>query len=97
MGFLSFHLCVLLLWDACYLITEVTAKRISETNQDEAEGCFSPFLPWVYLLVWTTKEKPTPLTVKVLVIQSCPTLCNPMDCSSPGSSVHGILQARKLE
>ena len=29
--------------------------------------------------------------------QSCPTLHNPMDCSSPGSSVHGILQARVLE
>ena len=35
--------------------------------------------------------------VKVLVTQSCPTLCNPMDCSTPGSSVHGILQARILE
>ena len=31
------------------------------------------------------------------VAQSCPTLCNPMDCSLPGSSVHGILQARVLE
>ena len=31
-----------------------------------------------------------------LVTQSCPTLCNPMDCSPPGFSVHGILQARKL-
>ena len=30
-------------------------------------------------------------------LQSCPTLCNPMDCSLPGSSVHGILQARILE
>ena len=30
----------------------------------------------------------------VLVTQSCPTLCNPKDCSLPGSSVHGILQAR---
>ena len=29
--------------------------------------------------------------------QSCPTLFNPMDCTSPGSSVHGILQARILE
>ena len=29
--------------------------------------------------------------------QSCPTLCNPMDCSPPGASVHGILQARILE
>ena len=31
------------------------------------------------------------------VPQSCPTLSNPMDCSPPGSSVHGILQARVLE
>ena len=34
---------------------------------------------------------------KVLVAQSCPTLCDPMDISSPGSSVHGILQAQILE
>ena len=31
------------------------------------------------------------------VAQSCPTLCDPMDCSPPGSSVHGFLQARVLE
>ena len=31
------------------------------------------------------------------VAQSCPTLCDPMDCSPPGSSIHGILQARILE
>ena len=31
------------------------------------------------------------------VAQSCPTLCDPMDCSPPGSSLHGILQARILE
>ena len=30
-------------------------------------------------------------------LQSCPTLCDPMDCSPPGSSVHGIFQARILE
>ena len=35
--------------------------------------------------------------VKVLVAQSCLILCNSMDCSPPGSSVHGILQARILE
>ena len=34
--------------------------------------------------------------VKVLVAQSCLTLCDPMDCSPPGASVHGILQARIL-
>ena len=32
-----------------------------------------------------------------LVAQSCPTLCDPMDCSPPGSSVHGIFQARVLK
>ena len=31
------------------------------------------------------------------VAQSCPTLCIPMDCSPPGSSIHGIFQARVLE
>ena len=31
------------------------------------------------------------------VAQSYPTLCDPMDCSLPGSSIHGIFQARALE
>ena len=35
--------------------------------------------------------------VHAKLLQSCPTLCDPMDCSPPGSSVHGILQARILE
>ena len=36
------------------------------------------------------------IIVKFLVTQSCPTLCSPVDCSPPGSSVHGIVQARIL-
>ena len=35
--------------------------------------------------------------VLCLVAQSCLTLCDPMNCSLPGSPVHGILQARILE
>ena len=31
------------------------------------------------------------------VAQLCPTLCDPVDCSPPGSSIHGIFQARVLE
>ena len=31
------------------------------------------------------------------VTQSCPTLCDPLDCSLPGSSVHGIFQVTVLE
>ena len=37
------------------------------------------------------------LAVQCLVVPSCPTLCDRMDCSPPGSSVHEILQARILE
>ena len=53
--------------------------------------------------VWPTVKSPTSLAragegSKVSkVTQSCPTLCGPMDCSLPGSSVHGIFQARVLE
>ena len=39
----------------------------------------------------------TSVNVKALVSQACLTLCDPMECSLPVSSVHGILQARKLE
>ena len=37
------------------------------------------------------------INVKVKVAQSCPTLCDPRNCSLPGSCVHGILQVRILE
>ena len=43
------------------------------------------------------KASSTETEVKVLVAQLCSTLCNPMDYSLPGLSVHGILQARILE
>ena len=52
---------------------------------------FSTCYPWVM----------TPIFLYVLkvseVAQLCPTLCDPVDCSPPGSSIHGILQARILE
>ena len=41
--------------------------------------------------------KKTTLPKSVLAARSCPTLCDPMDCSLPGSSVHGVFQARILE
>ena len=44
---------------------------------------------------WTAKEFPAATAAKSL--QSCPTLCDPIDGSPPGSSVHAILQARTLE
>ena len=47
---------------------------------------------WYSILI-SLKKNP----VCVLVAQLCSTLCDSMDCSLPGSSVHGILQARTLE
>ena len=40
---------------------------------------------------------PTIMFTRAELLQSCLILCNPMDCSPPGSSIHGILQARILE
>ena len=42
------------------------------------------------------KAKLYVLKVKVIITQSSPTLCDPMDCRLPGSSAHEILQARIL-
>ena len=44
-----------------------------------------------------THRNPALRPCRCLVSELCPTLCNLMDCSPPGSSVHGILQARILE
>ena len=41
--------------------------------------------------------KPLKVKSESEVTQSCPTLCDPVDCSLPGFSIHGILQARILE
>ena len=51
---------------------------------------------WVFLIAFPFKWS-MEVEEEVLVAQSCPTLCNPMDCSPSGSSVQGILQARILE
>ena len=65
-----------------------------------APGSFTVFLQGVmlkipdicsyYALLQTSESESE-------VDQSCPTLCNPMDCSLSGSSIHGIFQARVLE
>ena len=51
----------------------------------------------VYLFIWPSICILYYIKVKTLVTQSRPILCHPMDCSSPGSSVHGILQEIILE
>ena len=48
---------------------------------------------FIKILLWSNEVA----TCVCLVTQSCPILCDPMDCSLPGSSVHGILQARIMD
>ena len=47
--------------------------------------------------VWATREVNSRYAAAAKWLQSCPTLCDPIDGSPPGSSVPGILQARTLE
>ena len=57
-----------------------------------SSSCFSPGVdPHLQTMPFFKVE------VKALVAQSCLTLCDPMDCSPPGSPVHGILQAGRQE
>ena len=60
-----------------------------------AQKCLKPLS--FGLLVTVPLQVPPQNSMKVLVAQLCPTLCDPTDCGSPGSSDHGILQARILE
>ena len=63
------------------LVCPPTKLKVPGASEDVSDGCY-----------WYLVDRG-----QRVCAQSCPTLCNPMDCSRPGSSVHGILQARILE
>ena len=60
------------------------------STNSEAEECFS-------LISKYNRKVSSSQTCCCLVTKLCLTLCDPMDCSPPGSSVHGIFQARIVE
>ena len=81
------------------LLTRFSRVRLCATPQTAAHQAFRP---------WDSPGKNTGVGSHFLlrcmkvksereVAQSCPTLSDPMDCSPPGSSVHGISQAKVLE
>ena len=63
----------------------------------ELHVCTAVFHIWSCLALWCNQVGHSKAFLKGLVAQSCLTLCEPMDCSLPDSSFHGILQARILE
>ena len=68
-----------------YLAGSSTAFHTDEKALLLETFCLSIFLPFLCV------------SFHFLIAQACLTLCDPMDCSSPGSSVHGMFQARILE
>ena len=66
-------------------------------DQDGSLGAGRLFLPGSWFCVCSFHHTFSCVCSCVLVAQLCPTLCDPMDHSLPGSSVPGILQARMLE
>ena len=85
-----------------HFLPEYPPFRIKKEISQRQKICFLPWFITVPVRVhslWHIRESlpglPSPAVV--LLAQSCPTLWDPMDCSTPGSSVHGILQARIQE
>ena len=81
----SFHL-----YQRCHCdwrrLTPGVSSRGAELGDGKQFALALQISPWLLALL-----------VLLLVIQSCPTLCDPMDCNPPGFSIHGILWARMLE
>ena len=76
------------------------------TQQSHYLSVYWPtYQPTYILIIYSYRFKKTTTTIVLNaekwkeseVTQSCPTLCDPMDCSLPGLSVHGIFQGRVLE
>ena len=85
-------LCILLL-EETFVQLQALWQRVSGTSlSHHQQHLRSPVFmhPRLHLVV-------SVFLVWMLITQSCPILCDPMDCSPPGSSAHGILQARILE
>ena len=71
---------------------------VLKTEELRLSLCENMNVVYVYEYECCVRERDTVFCVLCLVTQSCPTLCNPMDCSPPGSSLSmGIIQARILE
>ena len=72
--------------------------NISKLTISTITHCWQECIQALWKTAWQVLDKLNiELSYEVLAAQSYLTLCNPMDCSPSGSSIHGILQARILE
>ena len=94
-------------WVAAMVPSSHTALRLQDASWDKQEGFGQLLTPNPSHPATPARgpgQNPLPVTPGLTDFpycgsdaQSCPTLCDPVDCSPPGSSVHGILPARILE
>ena len=79
------------------LLSRFSHVQLGATPETAAHQA-PPSLGFSWQEHWSGLPFPSPMhESESEVAQSCPTLSDPMDCSLPGSSAHGILQARVLE
>ena len=93
------HTSLLCLWDSPGKNTGMGSHFLPQNiflTQESKPSPMSPASP-IAGRFFTAEPPGKPQLHLLLVTQSCPSLCNPMDWGMPGSSVHGILQARILE
>ena len=76
-----------LCWLIFFLPTTITLRHCPIMSKT-----FSLSILYIFVIVNSLRSEPNLTRVHVQSLQWCPALCNPMDCSPPGSSLHGILQ-----
>ena len=93
------HIChALLIQDGCLLLLCIWVHNPWIRTCPLMMTNFSSVLFWHLCVLGLAMRLQSPLrTATTKSLQSCLTLCDPVDCSPPGSSIHGILQARILE
>ena len=84
-------------WNACHSLPGLVTFSRNMAGNLHYSTWLDTFKSFVIDVVCFALPFDTLISRSMLVAQSCLTLCDPMDCSPPGSSVHGILQARTLE
>ena len=72
-------------------------KPAEKVTPEQRHDCSPCRYVYTFFNMSPLQEKKTKQNMKALLAQLCLTLCDPIDCSPPGSSVHGIIQARILE
>ena len=75
----------------------ITAADGSQRHRSCADWSNLEGEKWLVLIMARIRQDKHLIMAVVLVAQLWPTVCDPMDCSPPGSSVHGLLQTRILE